>query len=761
MNVLKIAIINEFWNAGAERCARDLESFLTQRHTVRYYPAPGRDTVESILADLSTYQPDIVHCHSYYTNLPYDFLTTVSHLYPTCFTPHDTRVVGAMTLNIACYECQRGNFCLRCPLVPRMRQALLLNPFFWQRLKQRRIHANIAPSLMIVAPSQWFQQRLMQTELRRFPIQHIPIGIDLERFRPIPDARERLGLPSNKKILLYVAYTAGWITNPYKGLCYLADAFKNVILPQAEDTLLLIAGEGLIPNYRKVKPLGYLRHEQLPLYYSAADICIAPSLADSVNYTVREAMSCGTPVVASQVGGITEAIDDGVTGHLVPPGDSEALGTAILSLLSDTERCHGMGHRARLYAEQHFDLEKVGRQYEMLYEHVISRSELTPLKGAAQTQLKIAIVNESWTAGATRCARDLEKYLSPRHQMRYYPRQEPETLQTLLDDLQEFSPDVVHCHSFYGDFPYRLLSILSRRYPTCFTPHDPRPTGDIQLACWNCQSTRFCFRCPLVNRRQKLLLMHSYFWRRLYKRFIHYRANRNLRIITPSQWLWQRLANTEMKRFRFHCIPYGLDLNHFRPIADAKTHLHMDRNRKIVLYIAHHEGAGWLSNPRKGLLYLADAFINTVLPKYPDALLLVIGERLVPNHPNVQPLGFIPQDRLPLYYSAADIFATPTLGDNLPYTVLEAMGCGTPVVASKVGGLYEEVEDGVTGYLVPPADSEAFGQALLAVLEDSDKAQAMGQAGRARVEELFSMDLFIRRHENLYHHLILTTQNRK
>lgn len=385
-----------------------------------------------------------------------------------------------------------------------------------------------------------------------------------------------------------------------------------------------------------------------------------------------------------------------------------------------------------------------------------------PVEQINMNHLNIAIINEKYTAGATRCARDLERHLSGHHSVRYYPRHKDETMASLLEDLNEFAPDIVHCHSYYGDLPYQFLANISHRYLTCFTPHDPRPIGAVHpsyVVCWNCPHNKLCFRCALVPRWRKVFLLNPYFWRRLNKRYVHWRTANTLTLISPSQWLKQRLMVTEFRRFfPIHHIPYGIDLDHFRPILDARLQLELPARNKIILYIAHTSDK-WVSNPRKGLHFLADAFVEIILPQYPDALLLVAGEGLVPNHPNVKPVGFIAQENLPLFYSSADVFAMPTLADNLPYTILEAMGCGTPVVASNIGGVSEEIEGGETGYLVPPGNTKALGQAMLAILDNRERYQKMSKAARIRAEQYFNIELFIQRHEQLYQERI--SQNLK
>jgi glycosyltransferase involved in cell wall biosynthesis len=134
----------------------------------------------------------------------------------------------------------------------------------------------------------------------------------------------------------------------------------------------------------------------------------------------------------------------------------------------------------------------------------------------------------------------------------------------------------------------------------------------------------------------------------------------------------------------------------------------------------------------------------------PQAILAVAGESFAPNHPNVRPLGLISQDRLPQVLSAADVYVTPTLADNLPYTVLEAMGCSVPVVATNVGGIPEQVVDGETGLLVAPSQPAGLGAAILKVLSNPAQAKLMGSKGRQRVQDMYSMEPFVNAYERLF-----------
>jgi glycosyltransferase involved in cell wall biosynthesis len=363
--------------------------------------------------------------------------------------------------------------------------------------------------------------------------------------------------------------------------------------------------------------------------------------------------------------------------------------------------------------------------------------------------VRIAFVHELWMAGAMRCVRDLERELGRRHDVIFFPRPGGDTADHILDELRSFCPDVVHCHSFYSNLDYSFLARASRRYPTCFTVHDPRPIGTLDIQCWDCDRNTWCLRCPLLSGRWRKLLANPYVWQRQWKRLQHLRCARDLRVVSPSAWLRRRLEQQELRRFETRTIPYGIDLDHFRPIAGARQQLGLPENVPLVLHLAAFESKGRYS-ARKGLEYLSDAFEAHVAPRIPGAMLAVAGEDVVPNRPWSRPVGKIAQDDLPHWLSAADVFVASTVADNLPYTVLEAMGCGVPVIASAVGGIPEQVIHGVTGLLVPPRDVPALGEALVALLTNLDRRRAFGSAGRTRALEHFDITDFVAAYESLF-----------
>ena len=189
----------------------------------------------------------------------------------------------------------------------------------------------------------------------------IPCGVDTDLFQPMDPAKAKdlLELPPDP-LLLYVGRL-----QPIKGLDTLLEAMTAVPAPAC---LLIVGGEhderesahGAALRHR-LKALGlerrvrFLRAQpqrRLRLFYAAADATVVPSYYESFGMVALEAMACGSPVVASRVGGLTTTVQDGVTGRLVPEGDPAALAAAITALLDGAEG-RRLGQQATRWAAEH------------------------------------------------------------------------------------------------------------------------------------------------------------------------------------------------------------------------------------------------------------------------------------------------------------------------------------------------------------------------------------------------------------------------
>src|SRR5262249_52354987 len=230
--------------------------------------------------------------------------------------------------------------------------------------------------------------------------------------------------------------------------------------------------------------------------------------------------------------------------------------------------------------------------------------------------------------------------------------------------------------------------------------------------------------------------------------------SRRLHIVTPSCWLAEEVRRSPIfRRFPVAVIPNGLDLEDFAPRdrGSARDVFGIPQRAKVVLFVADGIGIS-----RKGFSILAQT-----LEKYDarasDLFLMSLGH----NKPSVQcripwlHLGFVNNDRLlSMAYSAADVFVIPSLQDNLPNTVLEAMACGTPVVGFAVGGITEMVRAGITGLVVPSGDTDGFRAAILALAENDNKRREMSANCRRIAIEEYSLELQARRYSEIYKSLL-------
>jgi len=217
----------------------------------------------------------------------------------------------------------------------------------------------------------------------------IPPGVDLSHFYPIPpdEAKEFVGIPFDKKMLLFVGRI-----EPLKGIKTLLRAIGHLSdNGQAEENLCLavIGGEledqdgndseemKLLSQLRDdyglqdlVTFLGRRSQDSLPYYYSAAEMVIMPSHYESFGMVALESMACGTPVIASLVGGLIHLVEDGITGYHVPVEDPVALSNRISGLLKDKALRHRMGHDAFAFAKK-YGWETITTQVLDLYSDLI------------------------------------------------------------------------------------------------------------------------------------------------------------------------------------------------------------------------------------------------------------------------------------------------------------------------------------------------------------------------------------------------------
>ncbi len=201
--------------------------------------------------------------------------------------------------------------------------------------KKQRLFAKFS-NLFFVSPSKWLFECAKQSMLtKNKPVFHIPNILSEKAFRPFKKnvAKQILNIDPNERVLLF---GATGLNSPYKGWNYLREAL-NLLNNDGgfEPITLLVFGGGQDAKISeqvpfKVRYLGFLKDElSLNIAYNAADVFVAPSIAEAFGYVVMESLSCGTPVVAFGVGGITDQIIHLQNGYLATPANALDLAKGI------------------------------------------------------------------------------------------------------------------------------------------------------------------------------------------------------------------------------------------------------------------------------------------------------------------------------------------------------------------------------------------------------------------------------------------------
>ncbi len=252
---------------------------------------------------------------------------------------------------------------------------------------ERRVLARadriIAATLAELAQLQW----LYKADMRKIRV--IPPGVDVGHFYPIPadEAKQAIGIPGENRVVLFVGRI-----EPLKGVDTLIRAMSCLRVCERDKPadLVIIGGEPeAAPEAMTVEMtrlqqlcrelcldhmvvfLGKRGQDTLPYYYSAAEVLVMPSHYESFGMVALEAMACGTPVIASQVGGLAFLVQDGITGYHVPDGEVEALCNRLSLLLGDPALRLRMGQQAADYARS-YAWENIAVQIIQVYQGLLT-----------------------------------------------------------------------------------------------------------------------------------------------------------------------------------------------------------------------------------------------------------------------------------------------------------------------------------------------------------------------------------------------------
>lgn len=246
------------------------------------------------------------------------------------------------------------------------------------------------------------------------------------------------------------------------------------------------------------------------------------------------------------------------------------------------------------------------------------------------------------------------------------------------------------------------------------------------------------------------------------------------KIVATSPQEKQHMKTLVSQQGNIDIIPCGTDIRRFGSVdrETARAKLEIEPDAKVVLYVGRFD-------PRKGIETLVRAVRESQF--FGDEnLKLIIGGGSTPGNSDgrerdriegiVNELGMgectvfpglLKQEILPTYYAAADVCVIPSHYEPFGLVAVEAMACGTPVIASDVGGLQFSVVNENTGLLVPPQDVAAFSNAIDRILGNSEWRAELGKSGKRRVMSKFSWDGVASQLDSLYTELLQSVKEKK
>ncbi len=327
---------------------------------------------------------------------------------------------------------------------------------------------------------------------------------------------------------------------------------------------------------------------------------------------------------------------------------------------------------------------------------------------------------------------------------------------TRLDEFRQ--ADVIHLHwinqgmlSLSG-----IQKVLRSGKPVVWTMHDLWPASSLCHLSLGCRHfTRGCHYCKYLPGGGSESDLSVRVWRRK-ERMLSEGA---IAFVACSRWLeGEARASALLRGHKVTAIPNAIDTRVFfrRNQDEARQRLQLPKDKLLMLFVCQR-----LTNANKGMAYLVEA-CRKLAADHPD-LLSRLGLVLLGSNADevgaelpfpAYPLGYVTDEAaIAEVYSACDLFVLPSLSENLPNTIMEAMACGVPCVGFKVGGIPEEIDHRRNGYVAAYRDSDDLARGLYWTLCEADRPQ-LAAAAVSKVQHTYSQSSVALRYIELYQELL-------
>lgn len=329
-----------------------------------------------------------------------------------------------------------------------------------------------------------------------------------------------------------------------------------------------------------------------------------------------------------------------------------------------------------------------------------------------------------------------------------------------ITKLPEFQQaDIIHLHWInQGMLSLKgIKQILDSGKPIVWTMHDMWPCTGICHHARDCEGyLQDCGNCPYLLKPKKHDLSYT-----IYKKKKKYLGDRHISYVTCSKWMeGQARKSSLLQGQSIVSIPNPINTSLYRPTnqQEARQRCDLPQNLKLILF-----NSVKITDKRKGVLYFIDSckLLAEQHPELKDQIgVVVLGNRsdyLENQLPfQVFPKEFLMDDHMIAdIYNSVDLYATPSLEENLPNTIMEAMACGVPCVGFHVGGIPEMIDHLHNGYVAEYKSMEDFTNGIYWILNEPDYQRMSAEATR-KVQTYYSSDVIAKRYIQVYNKLLGT-----
>ena len=296
---------------------------------------------------------------------------------------------------------------------------------------------------------------------------------------------------------------------------------------------------------------------------------------------------------------------------------------------------------------------------------------------------------------------------------------------TDITSLPEFKEaDVIHLHWInQGMLSLKDIRRILEKKPVVWTMHDMWPATGICHLTKDCRNFMTqCSHCNYLPGQGSDHDLSARIWKRKEKML----DGKRITLVACSEWLAEEARKSALlKNQRVVSIPNPIDSQLFYPQDKraARKTLGLPEEGKIILFVSQR-----VTNPNKGIDYLVEAIqqlatADPTMREHVSVAILgghaeeVVSQLALPAYP----LGYVSDPhRIAQVYNAADVFVIPSLSENLPNTIMEAMACGVPCVGFRVGGIPEMIDHQMNGYVANVRQADDFAQGIRYVLNEAD-----------------------------------------